>query len=59
MAFSCSYISEKTRLIVIVSGTTESNQSHEDITDMTEMGLGKTTSKYEEKKQKQTNNPTP
>lgn len=45
MAFSCRWVSEQTRLIVIISGSTESNGSQEEITGMSEIRLGKATSK--------------
>lgn len=45
MAFSCRSVLEQTRLIVIISGTTESNESQEKITGMSEIRHGKATSK--------------
>jgi len=45
MAFSCRWVSEQTSLVVIVSGTTESDESQEEITSMSEIRPGKATSK--------------
>lgn len=45
MAFSCRWVSEQARLIAIILGTTESNESQEEISGMSEIRLGKATSK--------------
>lgn len=45
MAFSCRWVSVQTRLIVRTSGTTESNESQEEIPNMSKIRLGKATYK--------------
>lgn len=49
MAFSCRWVSEQTRLTVIISGTTESNESQKNITGKSEIRLGKALSKSGER----------
>lgn len=52
MAFSCRWVSEQTRLTVIISGTTESNESQKEITGKSEIRLGKALSKSGERHEK-------